>query len=486
MMMSMFSSVSGLKAHQMRMDVIGNNIANVNTVGFKASRTTFQEIFSQTLSPASNPDSLTGRGGTNPMQIGLGMNIDAIDIVMDRGSVQRTESPTDLSIEGEGFFIVRSGTSGEYFFTRAGNFTIDKLGNLVTSSGQNVYGWMKYEYGDDGYVFDTQEPIMPLNLYSDIYNSNKRIIAAKATTVAVLSGNLDATVKPVGGYTGKEAPIASLNTILDAVRADGTPGSDGIPDGGTTTSTNIEPHFIVPVSVYDELGNEYKLTVKFWKNFTQGPSGAGDDTPVETSWYYVVDGGSNATTTESASGFIKFDSKGRLIKDDIVNFNYKPTIEITPSVAMGTGPFTFELNMEQLSMYADDSSVKTTRVDGYPPGTLVTFSIGGDGIITGVYDNGRQQPLGQIALATFDNPAGLQKVGSNQFAQTTNSGDFKVGKQPGRDGAGVLIPGTLEMSNVDLAKQFTEMIITQRGFQANSRVMTTSDEILQELANMKR
>ena len=130
MMMSMFASVSGLKAHQMRMDVIGNNIANVNTVGFKASRTTFQEIFSQTLAPAGTPDQLTGRGGTNPMQIGLGMNIDAIDVQMNRGSVQRTESPTDLSIEGEGFFIVRSGNQGEYLFTRAGNFIIDKLGNL--------------------------------------------------------------------------------------------------------------------------------------------------------------------------------------------------------------------------------------------------------------------------------------------------------------------------------------------------------------------
>ena len=116
----------------------------------------------------------------------------------------------------------------------------------------------------------------------------------------------------------------------------------------------------------------------------------------------------------------------------------------------------------------------------------MTFSVGGDGIITGVYDNGRQQPLGQVALATFENPAGLQKAGSNEFVQTTNSGDFKIAKQPGKDGAGTLVPGTLEMSNVDLAKQFTEMIVTQRGFQANSRVMTTSDEILQELSNMKR
>lgn len=488
MMMSMFSSVSGLKAHQTRMDVIGNNIANVNTVGFKGSRTTFSEIFSQTLSSASSPDALTGRGGTNPMQIGLGMSVDAIDVQMGRGSVERTESPTDLSIEGEGFFVMRNGNEGAYNFSRAGNFTIDKQGNLVTASGQNVYGWMKYEYGNNGYEFDTQEPIKPLNLYEDTYNMNKNIIAAQVTTEAVLAGNLDATEKPIGGYTGTGTVVGTAGPLalpFDAVDANGVvkAGGDGIPDGGTGT-TNLDPQYTVPVNVYDVLGNEYKVNLKLWKNFTQtGDASATPPTTPETSWYYVVDGGSNATV--GAKGYIKFDSAGKLIINDNT-FNVKPQITLSPADSTGAEDFTFELNLEQLSMYADDSSVKTTRVDGYAPGTLVTFSIGGDGIITGVYDNGRQQPLGQVALATFENPAGLQKVGSNQFSQTTNSGDFKVGKQPGKDGAGVLIPGTLEMSNVDLAKQFTDMIITQRGFQANSRVMTTSDEILQELANLKR
>ena len=141
MMRSMFSSVSGLKSHQTQMDVIGNNIANVNTVGFKASRTTFAEIFAQTVSGAGAPDPNSGRGGTNPVQIGLGMNVNAIDTLMGRGSLQRTDNPTDLSIEGEGFFIVSNGSDGGTFFTRAGNFSIDKLGNLVTSSGLNLMGW---------------------------------------------------------------------------------------------------------------------------------------------------------------------------------------------------------------------------------------------------------------------------------------------------------------------------------------------------------
>ncbi|MGI6049957.1 MAG: flagellar hook protein FlgE [Acetivibrionales bacterium] len=482
MMMSMFSSVSGLKAHQTRMDVIGNNIANVNTVGFKASRATFQEIFSQTLSSASAPDNSSGRGGVNPMQVGLGMNVDAIDVQMGRGSVQRTESPTDLSIEGEGFFIVRSGLEGAFSFTRAGNFLIDKQGNLTTASGQNVYGWMDYELTDQGYVFDTQETIAPINLYEH-KSINKRIIAAQVTDQAILTGNLDATERPIGGTSASPVGSGSMTSLpFDDVLVDGTSGADGIPDNGAD-SENISPHYIVPINVYDVLGNEYKLNLKLWKNFTSGEAGS-ETNPIETSWYYVVEGDENSTAAGS-SGFIKFDSSGRLIKDT-GDFNYKPTIRLQPSLSTGAEPFEFELNMEQFTMYADDSSVKASRVNGYPPGTLVTFSIGGDGVITGIYDNGRQQPLGQIALATFENPAGLMKVGSNQFAQTTNSGDFKTASQPGNDGSGVLIPGTLEMSNVDLAKQFTEMIITQRGFQANSRVVTTSDEILQELANLKR
>ncbi|NLE25550.1 MAG: flagellar hook-basal body complex protein, partial [Clostridiaceae bacterium] len=340
----------------------------------------------------------------------------------------------------------------------------------------------KYEYGTEGYEFDTQEPIRALNLYSDIYNSNKRIIAAKVTTEAVLSGNLDATETPVSGTGTDVDELDDLETDAVDAEGDAVTDGDGIPDDGTA---NIDPHFTVPINVYDVLGNEYKITLKLWKNYVyEGDPEADPAIPPQTSWYYVIDGGANATATEENSGYIKFDSKGRILNAS--GFETIREVTLTPHPSTGAESFEFKLNMEQLSMYADDSSVKATRVDGYPPGTLVTFSIGGDGIITGVYDNGRQQPLGQVALATFENPAGLQKVGSNQFSQTTNSGDFKIAAQPGNDGAGVLIPGTLEMSNVDLAKQFTEMIITQRGFQANSRVMTTSDEILQELSNIKR
>jgi flagellar hook protein FlgE len=483
MMMSMFSSVSGLRSHQTRMDVIGNNIANVNTVGFKGSRSTFQEIFSQTYEGASSPDIATGRGGTNPMQVGLGINVDAIDLMMTAGSVQRTDSPTDLSIEGEGFFIIRSGNEGAYTFTRAGNFTIDRMGNLVTSSGAGVYGWMKYENTDAGYVFDTQEEIRPINLYEDEYNLSKRIIAAQKSTEAILSGNLDSTNKPLLA-TGTTTE-ADLYAITDAVDATGAANPDGIPDA---TGTNVNSQFIVPVNCYDELGNAYKVNITMWKNavFTGATHTSGAPTPV-TSWYYTVNGGENATTgTLPASGYLAFDARGKLITTDPTNFNISPTVSIIPNAETGARAFDVKMDFTQLTMYADDSSVKPLRVDGYPPGTLVTFSVGADGVLTGVYDNGRQQPLGRVGLAVFSNPAGLSKVGANLFMSTSNSGEFTLASTPGSGGAGTLVPGTLEMSNVDLAKQFTEMIITQRGFQANSRVMTTSDEILQELTNMKR
>lgn len=479
MMRSMFSSVSGLRAHQTRMDVIGNNIANVNTIGYKASRTTFAEIFAQTMSGAGSPDPNTGKGGTNPVQIGLGLNVSAVDTMMSRGSLQRTDSPTDLSVEGEGFFIVRDGEAGTPHFTRAGNFTIDKLGNLVTAQGMNLLGWQKYEVDNDGnYIFDTQEEIKPLNMFEDEYNLNKRIIAAKTTTQAVLAGNLDATKAPVSGYEGGTGNLGTIDAINDDVNAAGAAGADGIPDNGTT---NIDPHFIVPLTVFDALGNEYKLNISFWKNFT-GTAGTPPETT--TSWYYSV-GAGNGTTMNNATGYIRFDSTGKIITDDGA-YDIKPMIEVSPGTAVGAAPFTFELNFEKLSMYADDSSVKPTQVDGYAPGTLTSFSIGADGILTGVYSNGRQQPLGMVALAVFDNAAGLQKAGSNLFLPTSNSGDFTRAFRPGTEGAGSLNPGTLEMSNVDLAQQFTEMIVTQRGFQANSRIMTTADEILQELANMKR
>jgi len=444
----MFSGVSGLRAHQTRMDVIGNNVANVNTVGFKSGRVTFSEIFSQTLRGAGAPDAATGRGGTNPMQVGLGLGVNAIDTITSRGSLQRTDNPTDVSIEGEGFFVVKGGSGDTYKFTKAGNFGIDKLGNLVTGSGLNVYGWQLLETGKTD-TFDTEQPIEPINLYTDDYR-NKRIIPAQATTRAILAGNLDASF-----------------VDLDSVEE---------------TNPALAKTFTVPMTVYDSMGRSYKVTLEFQK-----ASVAGDpedpDAEQTTTWTISVDGDNTVSGDGENSIDLVFDRNGRLTPASAAATR---TLTIIPDESSGTAAFDINLDLTKVTMYAADCSVKPTNIDGYTMGNLVTFNVGSDGIITGIYDNGQQQALGQLCLATFENPAGLQKAGDNLYLPTTNSGEFKKGVKPGADGAGTLNPGTLEMSNVDLSKEFTDMIVTQRGFQANSRIITTSDEMLQELVNLKR
>lgn len=466
MMRSMFSGVSGLSAHQAKMDVIGNNVANVNTVGFKSGRVTFQEIFSQTTKGAGAPDAATGRGGTNPMQVGLGIGVGSIDTITTRGSVQRTDNPTDMSIDGDGFFILQGGSTDTFRFSRAGNFGIDKLGNLVSGSGLNVMGWQNYKQNSDGsYTFDTEKPIEPINLYSDAANGNKRIIAARATANTVLSGNLDST-KDVTN-----------------------------PAFAASMATNPNPQFTVPMTIYDKLGNSYKINVNFYKTSAAAagstwawqvltPTGDVTLSSSAPAGATTIAGTVTSPAGEFISGSISFNDKGQ-----IVSSAANPSTQLitfTPPTTRGTGPFDFKIDFSQISQFDADSSVKPKNIDGYPTGNLVTFSVGGDGILTGIYSNGQQQPLGMVALASFENPAGLQKVGENMYIPTTNSGDFKKGVKAGAEGTGKINPGTLEMSNVDLSKEFTDMIVTQRGFQANSRIITTSDEMLQELVNLKR
>ncbi|HHV97733.1 MAG TPA: flagellar hook protein FlgE [Clostridiaceae bacterium] len=443
MMSSLYSSVSGLRAHQTKMDVIGNNIANVNTVGFRSSRVTFQEIFSQTLRAATAPDPVTGRGGSNPMQVGLGINVGSIDTNTNRGSLQRTDNITDLAINGNGFFIVKGSNADEFRFTRAGNFHVDEMGNLVTSDGMLVYGWLDYggRMQDDGtFVFDVNKPVEPINIYYDSYNNNKKVTAAKATENISLSGNLNAA-----------------SEVID---------------------TDDDPQLIVPMLVYDSLGNEYEITMEFRKTQVSG-------TPPVTTWTWNINGGSLATT---ATGTIRFDAEGKIIYDpDNPDPEVTPSVTFQPGDTVGSASFQVTFDLRKLTMYSGiGNSVKPISNDGYPSGVLLSYSIGSDGMIIGVYSNGKQMPLGLIALAEFDNPAGLARGGSNTFVQTTNSGIFINGVKAGTGSAGTILSGTLEMSNVDLANQFTEMIVTQRGFQANSRILTTIDEMLQEVTNIKR
>ncbi len=420
MMRSLFSGVSGLRAHQARMDVIGNNISNVNTVGYKSSRATFQEIYSETIKGAGAPEG--GRGGTNPQQIGLGINLASIDTFHKRGSVERTDYMLDLAIEGNGFFVVSDGTAPK--FTRAGNFSRDTEGNIVNGNGLRVLGWMA---DDDGTIDTTVSP-GTIQIPKDLQ------MQPKSTENLKIIGNIDADT-PVGGIVPFETEI------------------------------------------YDELGRKNKLIFEMIKT--------GDDT------WAIRENLSTATPVSDAVAVVQPD--GTITS---IPLGAAPALTFTDGILTSASTFTIPevagfipdditVDISDVQQFAAESGLDPLEVDGYALGHLEDFSFDPAGVATGVFTNGKQKVLGRIALANFNNPAGLQKVGSNLYIQTPNSGQPSVGIA-GDHGRGIINPGSLEMSNVDISKEFTDMIITQRGFQANSRIITTSDEMLQELVNLKR
>ncbi len=414
MLRSMFAGVSGLRNHQIRMDIIGNNVANVNTIGFKKSRVTFQEALNQTIRGASS--SQGNRGGTNPQQVGLGMTIGSIDTIHTPGSIQTTGKITDMAIEGDGFFILADGE--DKYYTRAGNFDFDEEGNLVNpATGLKVLGW---DLRDNVNIERTAQ-----NLQSIEINKGEPI-SPKATDNVKIMNNLDA----------------------------------GASTGDTYTTF---------VTVYDSLGHEHELQI----DFTKGAN------PNEWDYTVSVPGGSGSIVSGDTGGLGftegKFDS-------DHPHTN-TPTFEYDP--ANGAANITIDFNFDKVTQFASDTTVTPYSQDGYPAGTLKTISVDTTGTITGVFSNGINKKLAQVAMAVFDNPGGLLKMGQNLYKNSNNSGMPRIGTA-GTGGRGTISPGSLEMSNVDISEEFVNMIITQRGFQANSRIITTSDEMLQELINLKR
>ncbi len=657
MMRSLYAGVSGLRNHQTRMDVIGNNIANVNTVGYKGSRVTFQDVLSQTVRGASAGNG--ARGGTNPMQVGLGMGVASIDTLFTDGSFQPTGKPTDLSIQGAGFFILTDGTNQLY--TRAGNFDFDNEGNyLVPGTGFRVAGWVADESG----VVNANGPVTGIKIPVGV------TMAAKVSTQTTSAGNLSADA-PVG--TVVQAPVElydslgiahkmnttyykvdnttwlSKTTVSDAsistdtqwqqitfntngsfkeavtifppkttattlnipslamdktpnavhtanqtvFDANGTPhaismtfttnaAGDGwtykISESGVKNPTIVEgtmdwdgtqyvqtPHatpavpFSSPITVkagdstynfnfspnapgtafnaaidsatyhsnsitqntltipslqmdatspsshttpnttiVDAAGNPHTVSI----TYTENGSGAwnykytidGSDTATigTMTWDNATSTYQNApasitigaktytiTTTASAAPLASaFNSSvsAPLTQATLDNFNITPTTKATP--------MSVKANLNAITSYAGESTVQVEK-DGYGAGTLDSKYIDTTGVIVGNFTNGQSKVLGQVALATFNNPSGLNKAGDNLFTKSVNSGEAKVGTA-GSGGRGTFNPGNLEMSNVDLAQEFSNMIITQRGFQANSKIITTTDQMLEELANLKR
>lgn len=428
MMRSMFSAVSGLRAHQTRMDVIGNNIANVNTAGFKGSRVTFQEVFSQTIRGAGAPQG--NKGGTNPQQVGLGINIASMDTFHIRGSVETTGYNTDAMINGDGFFIVADGDVRSY--TRAGSFGIDEVGNLVTPDGLKVQGYM-YDSANQRYE----------SALSGLQVSKSTSFPAMATEgdgAVKFGGNLDANTVII-----EDNPAAgdNISTLVDEY------GESAVARDTTFT-------------VYDEKGGEHDIRVAFIKTA---------DNEYEV---WSVDDDENLV---EEVGNVEFNSDGTYDAGEL-------TFTDLPGKS-GADPFSFTVDLSKITEFANESDASAENITGFKQGSLNDFAIDANGVITGYFTNGQMRPIGRIALANFSNPAGLEKTGSNLYRTTANSGEPLIGN-PGTGGRGSLNPGALEMSNVDLSREFTNMITTQRGFQANSRVITSSDEMLQEVVNMKR
>lgn len=391
MLRSLYSGISGLRSHQQMLDVTGNNIANVNTVGFKSSTTVFQDTLSQMTQGAGGPQ--TGIGGTNPAQIGLGVQVAGVSTNFAQGSAQATGKATDLMISGDGFFVTRLGNDTVY--SRAGAFDFDADGRLVTADGKIVQGYSATNgvVNDGGGLSDITLPI-------------DAAAPATATSSATVSGNLP-----------------SDTAVGETLNRDAT--------------------------VYDQYGTKHTLSL----GYTRTAGG----------WSVAASNGQGT----SATGTITFGADGK----------------ITSGQTLQVGGIA--VDMTQLSGFASLNTASISSQNGHEAGSLQGYSISKDGTVVGSFSNGSSLAIGRIALATFANPAGLEKTGASGYRATANSGNANVGV-PGSAGVGSLASGTLEMSNVDLSQEFTNLIVAQRGFQANARIITTSDEVLQELTNLKR
>jgi len=437
---AMYTGVTGLLAHQRRMDVVANNIANVNTTGYRSSRVQFQDLFSQTLQGGSGP--VGDFGGTNPLQVGLGVGIGSIDVDFGQGPLFSTGVSSDLAIQGNGFFVV--GMGGENFYTRDGTFALNSLGHLVDpSTGMHVRGYMANATGNislDTPLTDLSVPV-----------GSAAIV--RATELAALAGNLDSS---------------------------------------TAVGTSIER----TIRVYDSLGTPRDITLTFTQHDQVDDGGT-----MYNAWLWSAsyDGADVTNIPAGQSGVLLFDTEGVLHADGALDTatgtftsrtalpseNHISVASVGTTGALPVLPFEFEIDFNYVTDLDQASDITVTSQDGFPRGTLQSFSIGGNGVISGAFSNGLTQVLGQIALASFSNVGGLARRGDNMFAETTASGVPQVGRaQTG--GRGSVSGGVLEGSNVDLGSQFSDMIVTQRGFQANARIISAADVMMQEAVNLVR
>ena len=397
MMRSLYSGISGLKNHQTRMDVIANNISNVNTIGYKASRTVFQDIFSQTSK--SGMANIGIQGGTNPIQIGLGVKLSAIDVLHTPAPIARTDNPLDVMIEGDGYFIVQI-EPGKFAYTRAGDFKIDDQGYLVTSHGYYVMG----------YTQDTK------------------------VEVQILASGFEYEFDPTAGPNGAYVQV-------------------------------IDPITTLPIGAqeYDKAGNP------IWEYRLIGTARDGSSPPIPTGEIAISTSGN---TLEALSKIRLRIENGPPIPPATIyenDFNSGFELTLAPTQMKDGTPWEY---------FTDGTDIYNVFKD------LIGFSVADDGSVTVIVNN-RKVTVAKLGLAMFSNPAGLEKAGNSLSREAPSSGRAQITGAV-NNGAGKTLGGGLEMSNVDLATEFTDMIVTQRGFQANSRIITVSDTMLEELVNLKR
>lgn len=629
MMGSLYSGVSGMKVHQVKMDVIGNNIANVNTVGFKKSSVNFAESMYRTTEGARAPQS--GMGGTNPVQIGLGTQVSNITTNFTTGVPQSTGRESDMRIDGSGFFVVSNGKS--QFYTRSGNFDLDKSGALVTSEGLKVQGWPSTKNADG------TSSITAGTGLGDLTIPIGDVLPGKATSSVGFKGNLDqrAGIPDIkmsvddGTGTGDKVDVTikfkydvtNDKWTWNATGATGSTiaghgafkiGSDGkisevidsettpITNGGVTvvrspltgdikfsdatnatnssTATYSANQKIVSNNVYDSLGTANSFNMEYTKidqnvwawnasvggnmdvtngkgfvtfdssgqiagNYVFASADAADPTKLGTytlgdgttantyptaaqlgisndpSLYasYLQEGADPASSTSAykidSNGVITYrgvkDSSGTALAQDeygnpidlptltpipehgeVMNVKYTGQIAFDPAGSGGALPpsagankVTISPSFSEVTQFSSTTSVVFSSQDGYGMGELESYKIADTGDIVGYYSNGYKQTLGKIAVASFSNASGLEKVGGSLFNKTPNSGEAMI-LEAGTAGTGGIVSQSLEMSNVDLAEEMTDMIVAQRGFQANSKTITTASEMLQDVINLKR
>ncbi len=584
MMRSMYSGVAGLKTHQTKMDVIGNNIANVNTVAYKSQSVTFSELMYQTTQSASGTNAATGTGGVNARQIGLGVKSGAINTnISSQGASQTTNNPFDIQITGDAFFVVSNGS--ENFFTRDGSFYVDGAGNLaMTSNGYNVMGWgvdpetmdikqdtvqalrimspenmtyppeatsKAYLSGiidkNDTNVTSSSGKNVNLQLYDELGYSYTARLNLKSTDVEgeyalSLGAILDENNEPIKDANGNTIDVSAINELFGgnnrANRSLSVTLGDGYSwDGGSlkkdgnvvadSTKLTDPPTNNDEIAAWNEVAKAYGYdSYDDLKNInitvTKDNTGA-DLNPAKTGTLVDLikdtDGlltalaaeqsgttGATVTTTQALASFtsssqsftgyiIKYDATTGVFKS--VNGNNVQTINLNLSNIQMDGGSKFsniEIDLSTTTMYNNSGSSTIAATSGNKDGLgtgrklgeMSGISIQQNGMIYASYDNGQTKLLGQIAVAEFANASGLEKQGDNLYSATLNSGEFDGIGVDISAGGGYMNTGVLEMSNVDLSAEFTEMITTQRGFQANSRIITVSDTLLEELVNLKR